>query len=204
MCSVWWVMQLTLGGGGPPAVDGCFYRAVRSQLSPGAWLEVVPGWMSGSMSVFDEIRRSMRWSQHRRQMYDRMVDVPRLTASPPKDGPEPPILARAASALGQRYGIVFDHRSFALYRDGRDSVAWHGDRLGDRRHNSVVAILSLGGCRRFQLRPARGGRSRTIELSGGDLVVMGGDAQETWEHSVPKVAWAAPRIAVMFRHSQPL
>jgi alkylated DNA repair dioxygenase AlkB len=194
-------MQLTLASGGPPALDTTFQRAQRTQLSAKAWLEVVPSWLSGSTALFDELHDSMRWRGQRRQMYDRIVDVPRLMARPPDDGPEPVLVARAAAALSRRYGVHFDSRAFALYRDGRDSVAWHGDRLGDLRANSVVAILSVGGRRKFQLRPAGGGRSKTLPLSTGDLVVLGGDAQETWEHTVPKQPWAAPRIAVMFRHS---
>ena len=74
-----------------------------------------------------------------------------------------------------------------LYRDGRDSVAWHGDRVGPRGHETVVAILSLGSPRRFLLRPRGGGPSLRLTPAAGDLLVLGGTCQRTWQHCVPKV-----------------
>ncbi|MDQ2797291.1 MAG: alpha-ketoglutarate-dependent dioxygenase AlkB, partial [Actinomycetota bacterium] len=88
-----------------------------------------------------------------------------------------------------------------LYRDGRDSVAWHGDRIGrGSTHDTMVAIIILGAPRALALRPAGGGTSRRYELGHGDLVVMGGSCQRTWEHAVPKTArTVGPRISVQFR-----
>jgi alkylated DNA repair dioxygenase AlkB len=132
-------------------------------------------------------------------MYERVVDVPRLVAELPEDGPGHPILERAAEVLSSHYGLPLPRISLADYRDGRDSVAWHGDRLGRLIDDTVVAILSLGEPRRFLLRPVAGGPSRAFELGWGDLLVMGGSCQRTWQHAVPKAAQAGPRMSVQFR-----
>ncbi len=197
-------MQLTLAPPGPPSLDATFARAYRRDLGGGAWIDLHPGWLVHATPLFDALHGSTGWKQHRREMYGRMVDVPRLVASLPGDGPGHPMVEVATMLLSGRYGICFDRVSMALYRDGDDSVAWHGDRLGHMRSNSRVAILSLGGPRRFQLRPVGGGASLLLTLQSGDLLVMGGTCQATWEHCVPKMAWAAPRISVMFRHREPL
>jgi alkylated DNA repair dioxygenase AlkB len=136
-------------------------------------------------------------------MYERVVDVPRLVATLPDDGPGHPVLREVAMALSEHYGRPLFDVSLAAYRDGRDSVAFHGDRLGIQRADAIVAILSLGFARRFLLRRAGGGPSRAFNLGGGDLLVMGGTCQLTWEHAVPKVADAGLRISVQFRSGAP-
>jgi len=132
-------------------------------------------------------------------MYDRVVDVPRLVAELPGDGPELPILADMSAVLSERYGRDLARVSLAYYRDGRDSVAWHGDRVGRRVDDTVVAIVSVGAPRRFLLRPTAGGGSHAFALGWGDLLVMGGTCQRTWEHAVPKMVRAGPRISIQLR-----
>jgi alkylated DNA repair dioxygenase AlkB len=132
-------------------------------------------------------------------MYDRTVVEPRLTTRVWDDPPEP--LPAMAAALGRHYGTDLATVSANLYRDGRDSVAWHGDRVGRRRAEAVVAIVSLGSPRRFLLRPKGGGRSLRLMPGPGDLLVLGGTCQRTWQHSVPRCAAAGPRVSVMFRES---
>jgi alkylated DNA repair dioxygenase AlkB len=78
-------------------------------------------------------------------------------------------------------------------------VAWHGDTVARELPNALVATVSVGAPRRFSLRPKGGGRSLSLSLGWGDLLVMGGTIQRTWQHSVPKTASAAPRISIMFR-----
>lgn len=193
--------QLDLLGGAEPRFDEAFEQARRVDLPGGAWVEHVPRWLSGHDALFDRLEAAMAWRGHRRVMYDREVDVPRLFATPPDDGPGDPILGAMAGRLGHRYRQPLPHLHMALYRDGRDSVAWHADRVGHRHPRTVVAVLSLGGTRTFLMRPAGGGPSRAVRVGGGDLMVMGGRFQRAWEHAVPKVARADPRIAVMFRQS---
>jgi alkylated DNA repair dioxygenase AlkB len=191
------VWQPTLLADVPPDFDADFARAERRELGSGAWLEEVPGWAQGSDALFEALLDGAPWASHERRMYDRMVVEPRLTTRQ-WDDPPPPLPAMA-TALSERFGADLSVISANLYRDGRDSVAWHGDRVARTRPETVVAILSLGSPRHFLLRPKGGGRSVRLEPASGDLLVLGGTCQRTWEHSVPKRAHAGPRISVMFR-----
>jgi alkylated DNA repair dioxygenase AlkB len=191
------VWQPSLLGDLPPDFDADFARAERRDLGSGAWLEEVPGWVQGSDGLFEALLDAAPWASHERRMYDRMVVEPRLTTRQ-WDDPPPPLPAMAR-ALSERFDADLSVISANLYRDGRDSVAWHGDRVARTRPDAVVAILSLGSARHFLLRPKGGGRSVRLEPAPGDLLVLGGTCQRTWEHSVPKRAHAGPRISVMFR-----
>jgi alkylated DNA repair dioxygenase AlkB len=180
-----------------PCFDPGFAGAERRDLGSGAWLEVVPAWVGGADVLFQTVLADAPWGEHHRPMYDRMVLEPRLTTRAWDD--PPPVVRHMAAALSERYGRDLGVVSANLYRDGRDSVAWHGDRVGRHRDDTVVAIVSLGSPRRFLLRPATGGRSVRLTPAAGDLLVLGGTVQRTWQHSVPKVASAGPRISIMFR-----
>ncbi len=194
------VSQPSLFGLGQPTFDRSFAELTRHQLSRGAWVDHQPAWLSGHEALFEALLASVEWESHRRPMYERMVDVPRLTASLPEPAAgDLAIIDEMAGALGERYGAEFSRVGIALYRDGRDSVAWHGDQVAREMLLAVVATVSLGEPRPFCLRPKGGGEARRFRLGHGDLVVMGGTCQRTWEHAVPKVARAGPRMAVMFR-----
>jgi alkylated DNA repair dioxygenase AlkB len=192
------------GDDGPLAVDTAYATLRRLQLDEASWVDYAPGWLTGSDRLLAELLESGRWQQREVWMYDHRVLEPRLTAgwSTDVDGPDmPPSLQLVAAALSKRYGVEFDRVWVNLYRDGRDSVAWHGDRVGRQRQHTIVAILSLGEPRRFLLRPVVGGRSIRLTPGSGDLLVLGGTCQRTWQHSVPKCAHAGPRISVMFREA---
>lgn len=186
-----------------PSVDGSFAGLVRVELDETSWVDHAPGWLSGADRVFEEVLGSRPWEQRTRRMYDQQVLEPRLTAPWNARSGEPltpAVLEEARRLLCRRYEREFDSVGFNLYRDGRDSVAWHADRIPKEVETPIVALLSLGEPRRFQLRP-RGGRvSHTFVLGGGDLLVTGGNTQRTWEHAVPKVKQAGPRISIAFRH----
>jgi alkylated DNA repair dioxygenase AlkB len=98
-------------------------------------------------------------------------------------------------------GEPFASTGLCLYRDGRDSVAWHGDRIGrGAKTDTMVAIVVLGEPRPLLLRPRGGGATLRNDLGHGDVIVMGGSCQRTWEHAVPKSARAkGPRISIQFR-----
>jgi alkylated DNA repair dioxygenase AlkB len=192
-------LQPSLFGGGEPRFDPGFAGLRRIPLGRGAWVDFAPGWLEGHEAVFDELWRTTRWRHQRRRMYERIVDVPRLVATLPDDGPGHPVLGAIVAALSGRYGRPVDRVSLACYRDGLDSVAWHGDRLGRQVGDAIVAIVSVGSPRRLLLRPAAGGSSRAFDLGWGDLLVMGGTCQRTWRHAVPKVAEAGPRISIQLR-----
>jgi alkylated DNA repair dioxygenase AlkB len=185
----------------------------RTPLAHGAWVDVRAGWLAGSGTVFGRLLESVPWRAEKRHMYDKVVDVPRLLCFYDEGARLPdPVLADALRALNAHYGAElgepFLTAGLCLYRDGRDSVAWHGDTIGrGRREDTMVAILSLGTPRALLLRPRSGpragrgvGPSLRYELGHGDLLVMGGSCQRTWEHAVPKTSQAAgPRISVQFR-----
>ena len=263
----------------------------RTPLTRGAWVDVRRNWLPDADEVFAALVSHVPWRAERRQMYDRVVDVPRLVHTYAAGEPLPhPSLVAAREVLSEHYlpelGEPFVSAGCCYYRDGRDSVAWHGDTIGrGRTQDTMVAIVSLGDPRRLALRPKRepasvgdptvgsegagelrgrhpaqrpkrepasagdptvgsegaselrgrrpaqrpkrepasagdptagregaderrgrqradprgGGQSLSFELGHGDLLVMGGSCQRTWEHAVPKVAHAGPRISVQFR-----
>lgn len=194
-----------LDAGEPARVHDCS-AAQRTVLAGGAWVEVRRAWMAGSGSLMQELVAEVPWQAERRRMYDRVVDVPRLVSFYGLHARLPsPVLHAARAALDRCYraelGEGFATVGLCLYRDGRDSVAWHGDRIGrGAREDTVVAIVSLGATRPLLLRPRGGGQSIRFELAGGDLLVMGGSCQRTWEHSIPKSArGSGPRISVQYR-----
>ena len=111
------------------------------------------------------------------------------------------VFGEMSAALSDHHGARLDRISCNLYRDGKDSVAWHGDRVARNRPEAIVASVSLGEPRPFRIRPKGGGASIGWPAGRGDLIVMGGSCQRTHDHAIPKVAKAGPRIAVMFRHA---
>jgi len=182
--------------------DAC----ARTELSDGAWVDLRRGWLTGSDELFTRLVATVPWRAERRTMYDRVVDVPRLvrfygagTALPE------PLLVTAKTRLCEHYaaelGEPFTTAGLCFYRDGADGVAWHGDRIGrSKTEDTMVAILSLGADRPLLLRPRGGGPTRRYPLGHGDLIVMGGSCQRTWEHAIPKSARpTGPRISVQFR-----
>ena len=180
----------------------------RAPLTRGAWVDHLPGWLAGADRLFAELVEQVPWRAERRQMYERVVDVPRLLAFYGEGDPLPhETLAEGRDRLSAHYadelGEPFRTAGLCYYRDGRDSVAWHGDRIGrSRREDTMVAILSLGETRKLMLRPDTGGagRTRSFLLGHGDLVVMGGSCQRTWEHCIPKTERpCGPRISVQYR-----
>ena len=178
----------------------------RTPLAHGAWIDVLPGWIRGADTLFERLSEVVPWRAERRHMYDRTVDVPRLLCFYGEGDPLPdPALDAAGRALNDHYlaelGEPFRTAGMCLYRDGRDSVAWHGDRIGrGATEDTMVAIVALGTPRPLLLRPMGGGPTIRHDLGHGDLLVMGGSCQRTWEHCIPKSARPlGPRISVQFR-----
>ncbi|MDX3517629.1 alpha-ketoglutarate-dependent dioxygenase AlkB [Streptomyces scabiei] len=178
----------------------------RRELGAGAWIDLLPGWVTGADALFTRLAEEVPWKAERRQMYEQVVDVPRLLAYYGAEDPLPhPVLDEARAALSAHYGSElgepFTTAGLCFYRDGRDSVAWHGDRIGrGARENTMVAILSVGDPRDLALRPHGGGETLRFPQGHGDLIVMGGSCQRTWDHAVPKSTRAVgPRISIQFR-----
>ncbi len=184
-----------------------FEHSERRRLSQGAWIDLRSGWLSDAGELFDALMSTVPWRAERRHMYDRVVDVPRLVSfhDLSVEAPPHPELAGLRARLNDMYaeelGEPFTTVGLCLYRDGSDSVAWHGDIIGrSRSEDTMVAIVSLGATRNFTMRPRGGGRSLRLPQGHGDLLVMGGSCQRTWEHAVPKTsAPTGPRVSIQFR-----
>jgi alkylated DNA repair dioxygenase AlkB len=198
--------QPSLLDGGEPSLDVSFDGLRRIVLDERSWVDYCPGWLSGSDSVFELLASTGQWHQRTRKMWDNDLLEPRLTAGwSPKASEAPQVLAEMCRLLSDRYAADFDSVWVNLYRDGQDSVAWHGDTNRHTMQLPMVATVSLGARRRFLLR-ARGSSRIAHELrpGAGDLVVMGGRCQHEWEHTVPKTAErVGPRMSVTIRHSEP-
>lgn len=188
----------SLFGAGEVAFDRHFSQIRRIDLDGEAWIDYCPMWLSGDQTLFDALAGTANWDQPIVRMYDREVRTPRLVARIPHE--THPVIPDLIEVLSLRYGDDLDQVSAGWYRDGNDSVAFHGDRIARERVTATVATISLGGARTFHIKRKDGGASHTLSLGHGDLVVMGGSCQRTWEHAIPKVASALPRIALMFRH----
>ncbi|MDQ1688515.1 MAG: hypothetical protein QOK42_1490 [Frankiaceae bacterium] len=195
-------------GAGEPRPDLEYAGLRRIELDADSWVDYCPGWLGGADALFAELAADARWQQRTVRMWERELPEPRLTAGwsvDREDGDLPVSLSALCTPLSQRYGVDFDRVWVNLYRDGSDSVAWHGDRNRHVMTRPVVATVSLGARRRFLLRK-RGTTKALHELhpGEGDLVVMGGACQSDWEHTVPKTTKpVAPRMSVTIRHSQP-
>lgn len=185
---------------------GRLARGQRTTLTHGAWVDVLPGWLCGADALFERLVDGVPWQAERRPMYDRVVDVPRLLYFYEEGAALPdPALDEAREALSTHYreelGEPFRTAGLCYYRDGRDSVAWHGDTFGrGATDDTMVAIVSIGAPRALLLRPRGGGASIRYQVGHGDLLVMGGSCQRTWEHAVPKTRRpVGPRISIQFR-----
>jgi alkylated DNA repair dioxygenase AlkB len=197
--------QPSLLDGSAVELDRAFVGTRRHELAAEAWVDHVPGWCRGADALFAELLERTPWAGRDVRMYERVVPEPRLTHRWHLDGgpdPPPPLVAMAR-LIGRRYGVELTQIGVNLYRDGSDSVAWHGDRVARELPEALVALVSLGALRPFRLRPTGGGPSVAFLPGPGDLLVMGGSCQRTWQHSVPKVRSAGPRISVQFRHAYP-
>src|SRR6266498_3139259 len=151
---VWQPSLLSIGE--PVEFDRSFTRFRRIHVDPESWVDHAPEWVSGSDPLFEEILNGRRWQQRSRHMYDKRVLEPRLTTpwSLESGEPlEPSILEGIRLVLCDRYGREFDSVGFNLYRDGRDSVAWHAARSPNEIEHMSVARCSPGAPGQFNLRP---------------------------------------------------
>jgi alkylated DNA repair dioxygenase AlkB len=164
-----------------------------------------PSFIDGARASawFAQLRDEVEWRQWSRPMYDRVVDVPRLTSGYLLDGSValPDALAAAHEAIRAQTGVPFTHVGLNFYRDGNDSVAPHNDKLKTLIAGHPIVLLSLGEARRMEVReklPPR--RVVRIDLESGSLLSMSHAMQSTHDHGIPKTKHAVgPRISLAFR-----
>ena len=180
----------------------------RVWLDEHSWVDVVRGWLPDADDVFAAVHEKANWFQGRIFRYERYVDEPRLSGSANLVDLHP-ALVEAHRSIRRTYGIDFPKPALVLYRDGRDSVAFHCDRELRWLEDTVIGVLTLGAARPWLLRPRSrrfdhdapdGGATHDLHPASGDLLVMGGRCQADWHHAVPKVAaHVGPRISLQWR-----
>jgi alkylated DNA repair dioxygenase AlkB len=153
---------------------------------------------------FQALRNGVEWHSERRPMYDRVVDVPRLLASfglDDKTLPDP--IADMRPEVERFCGVTFTSAGLNFYRDGKDSVAPHGDHIERGPENAPVALVSLGATRRMTIRSKSTPRKvLDLDLEAGSLLVMSYESHLNYLHGIPKTREAVgPRISVAFRQT---
>ena len=185
--------------------DRSFGSCIRHDLGAGTWVEHGPTWARGTDDLCARAVSTVPWLSNTVTMYDRVIAEPRLTCFALHERlHEFPEIEALSIALSARYDRDLCRIGAALYRDGNDSVAWHGDRFPAGMAEPMVAIVSLGARRQLRIRPCGGGASFGFTLAPGDLIVLGGTVHRSHEHSVPKTRRAVgTRISLMFREPSP-
>jgi alkylated DNA repair dioxygenase AlkB len=168
-----------------------------------------PGFVPASVAEawFQQLRESIEWKEERRRMYDRDVDVPRLTAhfrlvtAEGENAAVPAPIRAAAREVLTRTGVPFTSVGLNRYRDGRDSVAPHSDHLNELVEGFPIGLLSLGATRRMTIGTKEAPRRRLqVDLESGSLLMMSYATQLHYVHGVPKIAHAVgERISLAFR-----
>ena len=181
----------------------------RLWLDAGSWVDLWRGWRQDEGAAYRELAARLPWKQSRLWRYDHYVTEPRLGTSVAPSAH--PVLAEASLLLRSTYSVEFLGPALAYYRDGRDALGPHRDRDLRYTTDTLVAILTFGSRRPWQLTPLRpdgppgrirGERPGVIDLRpcDGDLFVLGGRAQADWLHGVPPVPdLSAGRISAQWR-----
>lgn len=166
-------------------------------------IEYRPGVLAPQLADqwFEMLRERVAWRQQRRVMYERELDVPRLTASYALDAPDLPAPLGEAAALAMReFATTFNSVGLNLYRDQHDSVAPHNDRLGDLVEGCPIVLLSLGATRRMRIQGKASRDRLELDLEPGSLLLMDYETQKHYDHGIPKQrAAVGPRISLAFR-----
>jgi alkylated DNA repair dioxygenase AlkB len=181
----------------------------RLQLDEHSWVDVGRAWLPDADALYTELAEAIPWQQSRVFKYERHVDEPRLTSWCRSDASAPQSLLDVQRRIQHDYRVTFDGFSLVWYRDGRDLMAFHRDRDMKWLDETVIAILTLGATRPWQLRPranryaheaAAKGATHDLRPGSGDLLVLGGRTQVGWEHGVPPVREPVEgRISIQWR-----
>jgi alkylated DNA repair dioxygenase AlkB len=193
-----------------------FAEERQSKGLPKKFLEYYPGFIEPETgyALLNKLISDTPWKQQVRKMYTKEVITPRLTAwyGDPKAydyqslGNTTPHcwtseLLKIKSLVEPLAGIRFNSVLLNYYRDGNDSVAWHSDKEDILGKNPIVASVSLGQVRSFDIRNKDNHSERyAVKLEHGSFLLMKAGLQEQWEHRIAKSArLMKPRINLTFR-----
>ena len=164
-------------------------------------------------SIFDELFQNTPWTQGNIKLFGKEIAIPRKEAFYHLDGktysysgkrleslPFPPVLFELLEKIEAFSGHSFNSVLINLYRNGKDSNGWHADNEPELGINPVIASLSLGAERNFDLKHISTGEKIRISLNHGSLLVMSGAIQHFWKHQLAKSSKVnEPRINLTFR-----
>ena len=186
----------------------------RIDLDATAWVDVARGWMADADELYEHLLTDVAWRTSQLFRYDHVVEERRLGSWWGRGTPLPHEgLAEATRVLQHKYGVEFDGFGMLQYRDGQDGQAFHRDTDMRYLDDTIIAVLTLGQQRPWQLRPrsakhtdvAGKGATHDLAPASGDLLVMGGSCQAGWEHSVPYLgaqSAVGPRISIQWRFAR--
>jgi len=152
--------------------------------------------------LLSQLIETTAWRQDSIKIYGKLTLLPRLTAWYGDPGtryvysgivndpmPWTAALTEIKEAVDAVSGVEFNGVLLNRYRTGKDSMGWHSDDEQEFGPNPVIASVSFGGTRNFQLRHKRRKELKaSIELTHGSLLIMRGGTQENWQHQIPKTA----------------
>lgn len=192
------------------------YPHQEATLSEGAWLHHFPQFFTEKEAdaLLQTLSHNTPWEQSTIVIAGVLRQIPRLNAwhgdvhcdyhysgTQLTLNPWTTELTRIKAALEAATHTRYNSVLLNLYRDGKDSVSWHADDEKALTPAAPISSLSLGATRTFQLRHRQSKQRFNLELLHGDLLVMGGNIQQTWQHQIPKQHHVtSPRINLTFRH----
>lgn len=187
----------------------CFFpEAGQSKGLPKEMLEYMPGLFSKEESdyLLEKFIRESPWKQRVQKMWDKEVVTPRLTAwygDRLEEDPIPwtPELLMIKAKVEPLAGVTFNSVLLNYYRDGNDSVSWHSDKENVLGKRPVIASVSFGQVRSFDIRSKADHKEQySVRLEHGSFLLMKAGLQEAFEHRIAKSARVMkPRINLTFR-----
>lgn len=190
-----------------------FQPANQNILPFGGEAILYPGLFTHSESddLFSRLQHEIEWKQEPIQLFGKTIMQPRLTACYGEKAvaysgivmevyPWNSLLLQIKQRVEAESQTEFNSVLLNNYRNGNDSMGWHRDNEPELGRNPVIASVTFGATRKFLLRTYAGKDNQVaVELTHGSLLLMKGECQHVWQHSLPKVKHAGPRINLTFR-----
>jgi alkylated DNA repair dioxygenase AlkB len=204
--------RITLSrSGGKDAVEqlALFSDAGQSKGLPKDLVEYMPGFIGqpASDNLLERFIKETPWKQTTQKLWDKEYLTPRLTAwfgdtdriagILPWTHELQAIREKAELLAGTRFNTVL----LNYYRDGNDSVAWHSDKESIMGSQPIIASVSFGQVRSFDIRNKSDHKKHfSVRLEHGSFLLMKAGLQENWEHRIAKSAKPMrPRVNLTFR-----